>query len=30
MQPGDISEVYRALKDIDYNGWITIESFVPD
>jgi D-psicose/D-tagatose/L-ribulose 3-epimerase len=23
-------EVYRALKDIDYNGWITIESFVPD
>jgi len=23
-------EVYRALKDIDYQGWITIESFVPD
>jgi len=23
-------EVYRALKDIDYRGWITIESFVPD
>ncbi|KPJ85091.1 MAG: hypothetical protein AMS17_14975 [Spirochaetes bacterium DG_61] len=23
-------EVYRALKDIGYNGWITIESFVPD
>ncbi len=23
-------EVYRALKDIDYKGWITIESFVPD
>ncbi len=23
-------EVYRALKDIDYTGWITIESFVPD
>ena len=23
-------EVYRGLKDIDYNGWITIESFVPD
>jgi D-psicose/D-tagatose/L-ribulose 3-epimerase len=23
-------EVYRALKDIDYNSWITIESFVPD
>jgi len=23
-------EVYRALKDIGYDGWITIESFVPD
>jgi D-psicose/D-tagatose/L-ribulose 3-epimerase len=23
-------EVYRALKDINYKGWITIESFVPD
>jgi D-psicose/D-tagatose/L-ribulose 3-epimerase len=23
-------EVYRALKDIDYQGWITIESFTPD
>lgn len=23
-------EVYRALKDLDYQGWITIESFVPD
>jgi len=23
-------EVYRGLKDIDYHGWITIESFVPD
>ncbi len=23
-------EVFRALKDIDYQGWITIESFVPD
>jgi D-psicose/D-tagatose/L-ribulose 3-epimerase len=22
--------VYRALKDIDYQGWITIESFTPD
>jgi len=26
----DWETVYRALKDIDYNGWITIESFVPD
>jgi D-psicose/D-tagatose/L-ribulose 3-epimerase len=23
-------EVYRGLKSIDYSGWITIESFVPD
>jgi D-psicose/D-tagatose/L-ribulose 3-epimerase len=23
-------EVYSALKDTGYNGWITIESFVPD
>lgn len=23
-------EVYRAMKDINYQGWITIESFVPD
>jgi D-psicose/D-tagatose/L-ribulose 3-epimerase len=23
-------EVYRALRDIGYDGWITIESFVPD
>jgi len=23
-------EVYRALKDIGYQGWIVIESFVPD
>ena len=23
-------EVYRALNDIDYQGWIVIESFVPD
>ena len=23
-------EVYKALKDLDYQGWITIESFVPD
>lgn len=23
-------EVYRALKDANYQGWITIESFVPD
>lgn len=23
-------EVYRALKDIDYQGWITVESFTPD
>ncbi len=23
-------DVYRALKDINYNGWITIESFTPD
>jgi D-psicose/D-tagatose/L-ribulose 3-epimerase len=23
-------EVYRGLRDIDYQGWITIESFVPD
>lgn len=22
--------VYQALKDIDYQGWITIESFTPD
>jgi D-psicose/D-tagatose/L-ribulose 3-epimerase len=23
-------EVYRGLKDVGYQGWITIESFVPD
>jgi len=23
-------EVYRGLRDIDYTGWIVIESFVPD
>ena len=23
-------EVYKGMKDIDYQGWITIESFVPD
>ncbi len=23
-------EVYQALKDINYQGWITMESFVPD
>ena len=23
-------EVYRALRDIGYRGWITVESFVPD
>jgi D-psicose/D-tagatose/L-ribulose 3-epimerase len=23
-------EVYQALKDINYQGWITIESFTPD
>jgi D-psicose/D-tagatose/L-ribulose 3-epimerase len=22
--------VYKALKDMDYKGWITIESFTPD
>jgi len=23
-------DVYRGLKDINYNGWLTIESFTPD
>ncbi|RKX96009.1 MAG: sugar phosphate isomerase/epimerase [Spirochaetes bacterium] len=26
----DWEDVYRGLKDINYKGWITIESFTPD